>query len=248
MVGLFAGYRSIVIMFFLVFAFQFYFEGLMRTHYLPIVVGLAICGFIPILFFAQAMPAAVQRAISFLPVNVNSEVLVDAKATSDWRFRMWAVAWKQEIPKYLILGKGYSIDPNELYLANQASELGMGGDADEGAMVAGNFHNGPISVILPLGISGLIAFLWVLIAGYRVLSWNLRFGDARLRRINRALLSYYLANCISFFLIFGDLNAQLYLFLGICGFSVSLNGGVKRRAAPQRKPIPAQKTLVMEPG
>jgi hypothetical protein len=93
-----------------------------------------------------------------------------------------------------------------------------------------------------------LGFLWVLIGGYRILSWNHRFGDARLRRINSALLSYYLANCVSFFFIYGAFNSELYVFLGICGFSVSLNGGVKRRAAPKRKPIPVPQTLAMEPG
>ena len=49
----FAGFRSIFVLLFLIFAFQFYFEGLFRTHILPIVVGLAVCGFIPILFLPR---------------------------------------------------------------------------------------------------------------------------------------------------------------------------------------------------
>ena len=75
----FGGFRSVVILLFLIFALQFYFEGLMRTHFLPIVVGLAIFGFAPILFFANTMPTSVQRAISFLPVNVDSAILADAR-------------------------------------------------------------------------------------------------------------------------------------------------------------------------
>jgi hypothetical protein len=242
----FSGFRSSIMLLLLIFAFQFYFEGLLRTHFLPIIVGLAICGFIPILFFANSMPASVQRAISFLPVNVDSEVLVDAKGTSEWRLHMWAEVLK-EVPKYLIVGKGYSINPADLFQVNEAVRVGAVSEF-EGFMLGGDYHSGPLSVIVPFGILGVIGFLWVLIAGFRVLSWNHRFGDARLRLINSVLLSYYLANVVQFLFIFGAFSAQLYWFLGACGFSVSLNGGVRRRAAPKRKPIPVPQTVVMEPG
>jgi hypothetical protein len=242
----FAGFRSAIATLFLIFVFQFYFERLMRTHYLPIVAGLAICGMAPILFFSSSMPTSVQRAISFLPVNVDSEVLEAAKSSSDWRFQMWALVSK-EIPKYLIIGKGYSIDPTELFVVVEAQRMGLT-STFEGSMLAGDYHNGPLSVIIPFGLFGMIAFLWILIAGFRVLYSNYRFGDARLRRINSVLLSYYLSYCISFFFIFGALNSELYVFLGICGLSVSLNGGVKRRAAPTRKPLPLPQILAMKPG
>ena len=177
----FAGFRSVMIILLMIFAFQFYFEGLMRTHFLPIVVGLAICGVAPILLFSESMPISVQRAISFLPVNVDSEVLVDAKASSDWRFDMWAVVF-QELPKYLIVGKGYAIDPDEITAAADAARMGTSISEFEGSMIAGDYHSGPLSVIIPFGIAGSVAFIWILIAGYRVLHSNYRYGDARLRR------------------------------------------------------------------
>jgi hypothetical protein len=245
--GFFAGFRSAVAMLFMIFAFQFYFEGLLQTRFLPIVVGLAICGIAPVLFFANSMPTSVQRAISFLPVNVDSEILEDAKGSTEWRFEMWAIVVK-DIPKYLIIGKGYSIDPAELALVSMAGQTGAYTTPFEGQLIAGDYHSGPLSVIVPFGIFGVIGFLWVLIAGYRVLSWNLRYGDARLRRINITLLAYYLANCISFFVLFGAFNTHFYVFLGTCGMSVSLNGGVKRRAALKPKPVSVQRTLALEPG
>jgi hypothetical protein len=245
--SLFAGFRSTVMLLFLIFTFQFYFEGLMRTRFLPIIAGLAICGFAPFLFFAKAMPPVVQRVISFLPVNVDSEILENAKGTEAWRFDMWAVALK-EVPNYLVIGKGYRVDPNDLFLENEAARMGMAALGYESQLLTGDYHSGPLSVLIPFGIFGSAAFLWVLIAGCRVLSWNRRFGDARLRRINNTLLSTYVAYCISFLFLFGSLHSQLCIFLGICGFSVSLNGGVKRRAAPKRRPVPVPQTLVMEPG
>ncbi|MGP8200439.1 MAG: O-antigen ligase family protein [Limisphaerales bacterium] len=244
-----AGFRSALVMLFLLFVVQFYFEGLMRTRFLPIVAGLAVLGFIPILFFSSSMPGSVQRAISFLPVKVDSEILVEAQSSTDWRIQMWDVVAK-EVPKYLILGKGYSINPEEIQAVNEASRMGMPVSAYETNMVAGDYHSGPLSVLIPFGIFGVIGFFWVLIGGYQVLYRNYRFGDAKLRRINCVLLSYYLARCFCFFFIFGALSTDLYLFMGLCGFSVSLNGGVKRRAAvPKREPVlVAQQTLAMDPG
>jgi hypothetical protein len=243
----FAGFRSAILMLFLIFAFQFYFEGLLRTHFLPIVAGLAVCGIVPILFFAGSMPSSVQRAISFLPVNVNSEILADAKGSSEWRYGMWALVVK-EIPRYLIIGKGYAIDPNELAMVNMATEMGVEPSPYEGQLIAGDYHSGPLSVIMPFGIFGVIGFAWVLIAGYRVLSCNRRFGDPRLRRINTTLLATFLANCVAFVFIFGALESQLFVFLGICGLSVSLNGGVRRRAVLKPRPVAVRQTLVTEPG
>jgi hypothetical protein len=243
----FAGFRSGMITLFMIFAFQFYFEGLLQTRYLPIVAGVAICGLAPILFFSASMPAPVQRAISFLPVNVDSEILEDAKGSSEWRFELWALAVK-DLPKYLIIGKGYSVDPNELAMVSLGAQSGAQSTPYEGQLITGDYHSGPLSVIMPFGIFGMIGFIWVLAGGYRILSWNYRFGDARLRRINVTLLAFYLTNCISFFFIFGALSTGLSVFLGICGLSVSLNGGVKRRAAPRSKPAAVPQTMAMEPG
>jgi hypothetical protein len=117
-----------------------------------------------------------------------------------------------------------------MFLVNEALRTGMVGlSSYESSMLTGDYHSGPLSVIIPFGIFGVAAFLWVLTAGYRVLSWNRRFGDARLRRINNTLLATYLAYCVSFFFVYGALYSDISIFLGLCGFSVSLNGGVRKQ-------------------
>jgi hypothetical protein len=115
-----------------------------------------------------------------------------------------------------------------MYLTQVAIRMGTVPSYEE-SLLAGDYHSGPLSVIIPFGIIGSVAFLWVLIAGFRVLYWNYRFGDERLRRINTTLLSYYVAYSFSFFFIFGAFNSSLYSFLGAVGLSVSLNAGVKRK-------------------
>jgi hypothetical protein len=228
----FAGFRSILALLFLVFAFQFCFEGLLRTRLFPIMVGLAIAGFVSLVLFANRMPLAAQRAASFLPVNVDSEIRAEAAGSSDWRFQMWSIVWK-DVPRYLIVGKGYSIDPTEMELTKQGIQMGILSSFEE-SMLAGDYHSGPLSVIIPFGIMGSVAFVWVLIAGFRVLYSNYHYGDARLRLINSVLLSYYLANAVSFFLIYGSLSNQLFVYMGAVGLSVSLNGGVRRKPMTER--------------
>jgi hypothetical protein len=182
-----------------------------------------------------------------LPVNINSEILEDAEGSTEWRLDMWKDASK-DIPKYLILGKGYSLDPELLAYVTMAGINGMPVDPYEGSLVAGDFHSGPLSILIPFGVFGVAAFVWVLYAGYKVLAWNYRYGDARLRSVNRTLLAYYLTYCIGFFCIFGAFTDQLYVFLGICGMSVSINGGVKKKAvSSQTAPVSEPENAVMEP-
>jgi len=126
----------------------------------------------------------------------------------------------------LWLGKGYRIDPNELYFAVISG--GAGGIAAEASMVAGDYHSGPLSTIIPLGLGGTLAFLWLLGAGIRVLYRNYRYGDPALQRINGFFLAFFIAQIIFYLGVFGALNYQLCAFTGLLGMSVSINGGVRK--------------------
>jgi hypothetical protein len=102
--------------------------------------------------------------------------------------------------------------------------------ASEGSMVAGDYHSGPLSTIIPLGLWGAIGFLWLLAAGAKALYRNYRYGAPALRQINTFFLAFFIAQGIFFFGIFGAFNTQLYMFTGLLGMSVSLNGGVRKPA------------------
>jgi hypothetical protein len=166
-------------------------------------------------------------------VDVSPEVRAETAGSSQWRFEMWRVV-RPEIPKYLLVGKGYAIDPTDLYLASEAVDLGVLPNYTV-AITVGDYHNGPLSVLIPFGIWGALAFLWLLGAGIKVLYCNRRYGDSRLRLINDLLFGYFLTQCLFFFFIFGDLSSQLSLFLGMLGLSISLNGGVCRKPAVARQ-------------
>jgi hypothetical protein len=232
----FSGFRSVAGGLFIIFLVQFMAEGLWRTIWLPVFAGLALACMVPTVLFANRMPASVQRVLSVFPVDINPDVREEAENSTGWRYEMFHIVW-QEVPNYFWIGKGYSIDPTDLYLTMEGINKGLLSDY-EGAIVTGDYHNGLLSVLIPFGIFGLIAFVWLLTAGVKVMYCNYRYGDPWLKRINSFLFSYFLAETLLFFPVFGAFNAQLVMFLGILGLSVSLNGGVCRKTAVVRSVIP----------
>ena len=104
--------------------------------------------------------------------------------------------------------------------------MGLASDF-EWALAEGGYHNGPLSLIVPLGIWGAIAFLWLTIAGIRLLYHNYRWGESPLRQINTFLLALFVARFIFFCFVYGEFVSDLPLFLGTLGLSISLNGGMR---------------------
>jgi hypothetical protein len=217
-----SGFRSCVIFVAMIFSALFYLEGLHKTRLLPWCIALTLLAGVILLPNANKLPWVVQRTISFLPAKLDPIAKESADASTEWRLDIWKRAVVQ-IPKYLVLGKGYNLDPNELFLAGQPNEL-SNNNASEAVLMSGDYHNGALSVIMPFGIFGTIGFIWFLVASGRFLYQNYRSGDARLRRINTFFFAYFLSKVVFFFVIFGSLYSDLYSFAGLVGLSVSLNG------------------------
>jgi choline-glycine betaine transporter len=102
-------------------------------------------------------------------------------------------------------------------------------------ILSGDYHNGPLSVLIPFGIWGVLAFLAFVIAALRLLYLNFRYGEDALRRINTFLLSFFITKIFMFMTVFGAIHLDIAVFAGIVGLSVSLNGGMcqAKRAAVQ---------------
>ncbi|MGZ5505998.1 MAG: hypothetical protein ACXWKH_06430 [Limisphaerales bacterium] len=227
---LFGGFRSMVVWFGLLFAVQFFLERLHKTRYLFVFLATGILGAAVVFGAANKMPLTVQRAFSFLPIDIDPAAKKDALGSTEWRIEMWR-ALQPEIPEYFWLGKGYSIDPTDLYLAQESVRRGIAQDY-EPHMIVGNYHSGPLSTIIPLGIEGVIGFLWLCTAGTIALYRNYKHGAPELTRINTFLLTWFACRIFFFIFIFGALNYELFFFTGILGLSISINGGVRR--SPKR--------------
>jgi hypothetical protein len=128
------------------------------------------------------------------------------------------------------LGKGYAISQEDYALMGTDTAFHSFDPAEQGLALAGDYHNGPLSVILPFGIWGAIAFLWFLITGVWALHHNRLYGDPALQTFNTFLLTAFLTKIISFIFIFGALSSDIAGFAGYLGLSISLNGGICRPA------------------
>lgn len=244
--GLLGGYRSILIMCFLIFVIHFYLEKLHRTR-LILVSGVVGVLLIAALFaFSTKLPLSVQRSLSVIPMlELSPLAKYDAHVTLEWRVQMWQLLLP-EIPTYFWIGKGWSMNPTELYLLMEAAKRGLASGMDL-TMASGSYHNGPLTLMLHLGIFGVIAFVWFIVAALRALYKNFRYGSQELRMFNTFLLAFFVMRLFYFLAFYGHFAEDLFIFTGIMGLSVSLNGGISKvpqvelqpRPAPELVPVPA---------
>lgn len=232
--ALFGGFRSSLIILAMIIGVQFYFERLYRTRYLPLmaVVGLLAIG--TMVLFVDKMPLAVQRSLSFLPIDVHQSARADATNTLDWRLEIWRIM-VPEVPKHLLLGKGFSFSGTDYALVQEGMKRGFYRSYED-TLVTGNYHSGPLTIIIPFGIWGVIGFIWFAVAALRVLYLNYRNGDEEMKPVNTFLLTIFVARLAFFLVPYGQFDADMMLFTGAVGLSVTLNHGV-RRTAPESAPV-----------
>ena len=225
--SLLGGYRSVVVTTALVGLAVFFYEGLYKTRYAFIFLLVGAMALALVVGFADRMPLSIQRSLTVLPIELDPSVERDAAGTSDWRWQIWKVMIPQ-IPRYLWLGKGYAFSATDSYLTIEATNRGLA-PSYEAIFVSGNYHSGPLTLIIPFGIFGVISFGWFCVSGFRVLYRNYRFGDTKVKKVNIFLISYYSARLLFFLSVYGQFDLDLYVFTGLVGFSIALNGGVARR-------------------
>jgi len=227
--GLLSGYRSFTVLFAILFAILFFLEGLHRTRLAPALLGVMLLSIAVVLPQADKLPMVVQRSLSFLPGKFDYEARRNAMASSEWRVDMWKLVLP-EVPKALFRGRGWSVNAREF-----ASTVGITSREDRYASVifSGNFHNGPLSVLIPFGLYGVIPFVWFLVAGLRMLHRNWKYGSPELYRVNTLLLAAFAARAIVFIGVYGALETDMAIFTGLLGLSVALNGAAVA-------PVPAE--------
>jgi O-antigen ligase len=212
---------------------MFCLEGLFRTRLLPAVILAAVLAAFVVVPFAGKLPHPIQRSLSFLPIHLDNEDANSARAITHWRVVVWKNLWSQ-VPHHLVLGKGLGTDAHArekwAYGINQVSDMAALAD------VLGDVHNGPISLLLPFGLPGVIGFVWFLVAGGRVLYRNYKLGDPAFAQINRCLYALFITKTVMFLFIFGAFYSDLACFVGFVGLSIALNGGARNPAGEPAAP------------
>ena len=226
-VGLIGGFRSSIILFGILTISQFFIEKLHKTRYLPIFAGASLIVGMGLIIGARHLPLSMQRALSFLPIEVHPMARNDADGTLHWRLEMWRIV-AREVPDYLVLGKGYGFSGTDYVLTQEAIRRGMF-RAYEDTLISGNYHNGILTLLVPFGLGGFICFCWFIWASLRVLMRNYRYSPQDLKNINTFLLAFFLAR-LGFYLVFyGQFDLDLMIFTGTVALSISLNHGVRSR-------------------
>lgn len=231
----FGGYRSLILLTGLTLVLVFVFEGLLRSRLMPVVaLAMILIGGI-VITFSERLPLPVQRCLAIFPLKIDPVARISAEASTEWRLEIWKYLLPQ-VPQYLFLGKGLTFDVNDMAMYNTLGNQQAGGEVGGGFTLAGEYHNGPLSVIIPFGIWGVIGYLWFLVAALQALWRNYKHGDIEIKNINTLLLSCFIAKTILFLFIFGGFYSDLAVFLGIVGFSISVNGGIASPAPAIARP------------
>jgi hypothetical protein len=219
------GYRGLLIMMAMVVVVLFFVEGVYKTRLGPAIIFASLFLLVGTITFVDKMPLSVQRAFSFLPMEkIDPTARLDALSTLDWRLSMWKILIP-EIPKYLILGKGYSFSGTDYYLTQEAVRRGLYTPYED-TLISGNYHNGILTLLIPFGIFGFLTFLCFCGAGLWTLLRNHRYGDSELKPYNTFLLAYFISQLLFYFIFYGQFDLDLIHFTGTVGLSVALNGGV----------------------
>jgi hypothetical protein len=142
------------------------------------------------------------------------------------------------------------LDPKDLYFAQVHISRRI--DAGyEGSMIAGDYHNGPLTLIIPFGIWGVLAFIAFVVGSYRVLWRNYKFGDPDIANINTFNLVAFSAQLVFFLGVFGAFYMDIARFAGIVALSISLNRGVASPATapalaaePESEPEPEPEVAI----
>ena len=125
------------------------------------------------------LPLTMQRALSWLPGDWDSEAVEDANASTLWRVEMWVWAWNDErVLRDKVWGQGFGFSIEDMNLIATALSSGMstsgllGGSDREQYMITGALHSGPLSSIKYVGIIGFVLF-YALMCYMAVSAWRL---------------------------------------------------------------------------
>jgi hypothetical protein len=216
------GFRSNALLMMATFLGMTFVERTWRTRTFLMIIALGVLGLAMVFGFSEKLPLQVQRSLSFLPISIDPHVAQGAESSSEWRMEMWREAWHREVPEYLFKGKGYAINPDDLHISTFAQQVGNWRNW-EWALTAGDYHNGPLSLLIPFGVWGVIAFLWIVFAGFRYLLTNYRNSPPDLKGVNGFLLVLFVVRVLFFLAVYGAIAYDLMHFAGILGLSVALN-------------------------
>lgn len=162
--------------------------------------------------FGRLLPLSVQRGLSWVPFSdITWDAELSATRTIQWRFMVWARAMEM-LPDCWLVGRGFTFNQSHLLWLPLSATLHRN---VEWALITHNYHSGPISLLIDLGLPGLLLGSALIVGGfikhYRRLSQP--WADTGLARLHSVLLASYAVDVLRFYFVMGDASLYIVAFL-----------------------------------
>jgi hypothetical protein len=191
-------------------------------------------------FFGQNLPLSFQRSLSWVPfADISSLASRSASGTTAWRFDVWRQVWEL-LPKYWLIGRGFALQASDFYVLSYSREASI-----EWAVTTHNYHSGPLSMLIDLGIFGLLFGSGIMISGivrhYRLITGD--WASDALRRYHLVLLSCVCVETFRFYVVHGGAVfsvVHILLLLAIMDgmYLTDLRSTKEQKPAPEDTGIP----------
>ena len=201
-------------------------------------VPLALAFFL-IYAYAERLPLAAQRTVSFLPgITVDKEAYTDGANTLDLR-RILVREGFRMIPMYFWTGRGFGVQAQEY--SGHWDPTGV-----TAHLIQGRFYNGFIGLMINTGVFGTISMLLFILGGtilaLRIIKHLRTYGcEDNFSRLCSVIAGLWIANALAFLFLHGDSEYAMKTFSLQAGLLLACDRLLKRRleAAPVADPSPA---------
>ncbi len=154
---LFSGFRSAVAGFIFAILAAGYRDLRMGVLLLIPLFAAVLFGISAINSTVVTLPKQMQRAIVFMPGDWDQDQVRDARASNDFRDRVWTL-WSQDyFPKQPLFGRGFGFKSE--WADVSINDPGRS-DYYEQMVEVGNIHNGLFAAIDAVGLVGTVFFIW----------------------------------------------------------------------------------------
>jgi hypothetical protein len=225
-----SGFRGSIITIILFITIYYYLNDriqLNRKFYIGVTFLITIVVFINLLPY---MPITIQRSFAWLPFTEISERANKlATGTTVWRIMIWEYALNYQVPEYLFIGKGLAFSPDESLPVKISEHYGW-------AIRTLNYHSGPISLLVTLGLFGFVLFMWFFlkeIKRHYNIQKKINWVSYKLKYYHLVILSFLVTEFIFYIFVYGDIQnsiPKLLFLIGLCEGLYASESDIKKKS------------------